>query len=291
MTRLRYAFALTSVCLLLTSRPLRAEEPAPSILNALHLEIVNEHLTASWTGASPGTTSKNFEFRAFIHNPDKHFLNVKVVEKEAPHRQLNLVSKDGDIQELTLTTLDAKEVLSLTQNENGASLAPLGNSPPFHAGSFRDLMRQNTGPVQSGLLHPLAELGVTIELSPDLPVVMALAASGYSAADPAIVAKINALLPQLTDKDEVVSSKAKADLNKLFPLAIKHLTGLAKSTTDAALKAQLESMIAAHPGIAKAREYVEKNQLQNKRDYLKSIVDGVPLLKDAAAMRLKELGN
>ena len=289
MTRLRYVLALTPVCFLFLLLPLRAEEPAPSILNALHLEIVNEHLTASWTGASPGTTSKDFEFRAFIHNPDKHFLSVKVVEKEPPHRQLSLVSKDGDVQELTLTSLDDKKVLSLTQNENGASLAPAGNALPFHAGSFRDLLRQNTGPVQSGLLHPLAELGVTIELSPDLPVVMALAASGYSAADPVTVAKINALLPQLTDTDDGVSSKAKADLSKLFPLAIKHLSDLARSTPDGALKTQLESVIAAHPGIAKAREYVEKNQLQNKRDYLKSIVDGVPLLKDAAAMRLKEM--
>ena len=279
------------LCLLVSA--IRAEEGSASILNALHLDIVNEHLTAAWTGASPGTASKDFEFRAFIHNPDKHFLTVKVVEKQAPHRELNLVSKDGDVQEMTLTSPDDNKVLALTQNDSGVNFGPAGNgkTPSVHAASFRDLIRQNTGPVQSGLLHPLADLGVSIELNPDLPVVMALASSGYGAADPATVKKIDALLPQLTDKDETVSAKAKADLNKLFPLAIKHLTDLAKNSTDAALKAQLDAVIAQHPGIAKAREYVEKNQLQNKRDYLTSIADGVPLLRDAAAMRLKELKN
>jgi hypothetical protein len=278
-----------AIMLCLLSPALHAADAEAPALNALHLEIVNEHLTASWSGASPGMSPKNVEFRAFIHNPDKRLLTLKVVELRPPHRQLTLSAKDGEIQELTLVALDDNKVLSLSQSETGVTLAPPGNSGSLRAGSFRDLVREQTGAVQQNLLRPLADLGVSIEPSPDLPVVMALAASGYSEPDPATLQKINALVPQLGDKDDAVRLKAKTELIKLFPLAIQHITELSRSTQDPALKEQFAAVIAAHPGIAHVREYVEHSALQNNRDYLNGIVTGVPLFREAAKMRLAEL--
>ena len=232
---------------------------------------------------------RGVEFRAFIHNPDKRLLTLKVVELKAPHRQLSLTAKDGDVRELSFVALDDNKVLTLVQDENGVTYSPPGSTPPVHTTSFRDLVRDQTGVVQPGLLRPLSDLGVSIEPSPDLPVVMALAASGYSDPDPATLEKINALLPQLTGKDDDARAKARADLIKLFPLAIKHITELARTTTDPALKEQLAAVIAAHPGIARVREYVEHSALQNNRDYIKGILTGVPLLREPAKMRLAEI--
>jgi hypothetical protein len=280
-----FAFLL---CLFL-SPALIAADAEISALRALHLEIVNEHLTASWTGASPGMSPKGVEFRAFIHNPDKRLLTLKVVELQPPHRQLSLSAKDGEVQELTLVGLDDKKVLTFTQSETGATLAPPGTTPALHGSSFRDLVREQTGAVQVNLLRPLSDMGVSFDPSPDLPVVMALAASGYAPPDPATLEKINQLLAPLTGKEEEPHAKALAELIKLYPLAIKHINDLAETTKDAALKQQLAAVIAAHPGIAHVREYVEHSALQNNRDYIKGIMTGVPLLREAAKMRLAEI--
>jgi hypothetical protein len=152
--------------------------------------------------------------------------------------------------------------------------------------SFTELLKKHADKIQLGLLRPLADLGVSVVPHKYLPTVMAVATGAYTAATPEFAVKANRMIAML-DSDEIeIRDKATRDLIALFPRAIFHITEAAKSTQDPEVKTRLEMVIAAHPGIAKARVFVEQEKLHENREYLLDLLANVPFFKSPARIRL-----
>ena len=155
------------------------------------------------------------------------------------------------------------------------------------AASFHELLQKNAAEVQLNFIRPLGDLGVQIALSPDLPVVMAAAATGFSEPNADTVKKadgmIDAIAAAPTPEDR---ARRVTELARFYPQAIFHISLVAQSTQDATLKAALQKVVAAHPGIARALPYVKIQKLHEDRGYLLEIFENAPLFKDAARARL-----
>ena len=165
------------------------------------------------------------------------------------------------------------------------------------AADFHDLIQKFTPELQLNFFRPLSDVGVQIALCPDLPVVMAAAATGFSDPLPANAKKADALIKAIADAAlPAERAKAVTDLARYYPQAIQRIAQAAEKAQDPNLKAALQKAIAAHPGIARALPYVKTHLLHEDRDYLFDIFEHVTLLKDAARARLaildgKDLGD
>ncbi|MEI6233719.1 MAG: hypothetical protein WCT04_11740 [Planctomycetota bacterium] len=157
----------------------------------------------------------------------------------------------------------------------------------IHASGLHELIQQSTAEMQLNFFRPLADMGVAIAPSQDLPVVMAATTTGFSEPLPATVAKADALINSISDAVTAGDrAKAVTDLTRFFPQAIFHITQAMEKTRDPNLKSAIQKSIAAHPGIANALPYVRTLKLHDDRDYLFDIFEHVPLFKDAARARL-----
>ena len=274
---------------------LAGEPPCDGSSSAgLHVGIADNRLEAYWCGKAPGGSIGQADVKSFIQRPERRTLLLTFAEQK-PGRELT-VNVHGASIEVTVRWPAENRHASLTQDDNGVAFAIPGKEP-VRAKTFHELVRQQTADVQVNLLRPLSELGAIFDPSPDLPVVMALAASGYSDPDPATLETVTKLTADLSaatasaSADEAARDKAQAGLIRIFPLAIKHITDLAKNAANPEWKAHLDAVIAAHPGIASVRPYVEEHGLQNDRKYIEGLVNEVPLLREAARMRLKMLSQ
>ena len=261
-------------------------------LSSLHLDISSGHLDATWLGSAPGMLNKDIKINAFIQNPEKHALLLNMVEQSITGRELEL-NVHGSELDLSVRLPSQERAATLHQDDTGVTFTITNGKvqTPIHTKSFHELVRKNTGDVQGQLLRPLADLGITLDPAPDLPVIMALASSGYADPDAATLEKITPLVADLKSDAKGNRDKAIGALIKLYPLAIRYIDTLSHTSEDAAIKSGLVTVIAAHPGIQRMRPYVEKSGLQNDRKYLQGIVDEVPLLSNAAKMRLAELAK
>jgi hypothetical protein len=269
----------------------RAGEPAcADPANAgLHFAIVDNRFDLYWCGPSPIGNIGASEVKSFVHRPEKRTLIATFSEPQSSGREVS-VNFSGAHAEIIARSRADKSQASLVQDEDGAVLT-LPGGEAVRAKSFHELVRQHTADVQVNVLRALSDLGAVFDPSPDLPVVMALAASGYSQPDPAMLESVTKLTSELTAADVAARDKAQAALIRIFPLAIKQISELAKTSADPEAKTRLEAVIAAHPGIARARTYVEQQGLQNDRKYVQGLVNEVPLLREAARVRLKMLDD
>ena len=296
----RPRFSVLAVGLLLCAQAsinlARATEAAPDAvaapLSALHLDISSGRLDAMWIGSAPGMLNKDIKINAFIQNPEKHAFLINMVEQSVTGREFEL-NVHGSELELSVRLPSQERAATLHQDDTGVTFTTTNGKiqTPIHTKTFRELVRKNTGEVQGQLLRPLADMGITLDLAPDLPVVMALASSGYSDPDAATLEKITPLIADLKSDGAETHDKAVGALTRLYPLAIRYIDTLSRTSEDTAIKSGLLAVIAAHPGIQRMRPFVEKSGLQNDRKYLQGIVDEVPLLSNTAKMRLAELAK
>lgn len=210
------------------------------------------------------------------------------------------ITLSGNMLMIRFENTDIGTGFDFTQQPNGevalsysqGEIKKLARATDFH-----ELIQKFTPEMQLNFLRPLSDAGVQVALCPDLPVVMAAAATGFSEPLPVNAKKADALIKAIADAASPVErAKAVTDLTRYFPQAIQHISQAAEKTSDPAMKAALQKAIAAHPGIARALPYVKTHMLHEDRDYLFDIFEHVALLKDAARARLvvldgKDLGD
>jgi hypothetical protein len=153
------------------------------------------------------------------------------------------------------------------------------------AADFESLLKAHADKLQIYFLRPLADMGVQIAPHKYLPPVMAAATVGYSRPPPDLAKQATDLIAKLSAEKPEDRDAAAADLTKLYPRAIFTILE-AEKTAEGEVKARLQKVIAAHPGIAKARAFVEKEKLHEDRAYIIDIFATVPFFKDAAHARL-----
>jgi hypothetical protein len=263
-----------------------AGETAERFLSSLHVAISGERMTLVWAAPAPELKNvKEFDVKIFAHNADKKALSIKAKERNAPNREITATAnKDGVI---TIAISDKDKTIDFSQLSSGVALTFLAaNEGEWKAANFKELLHHETEQVQLLLLHPLAEMGVTIESAPDFPVAMALATTGFSEGDAQTATKVDDLIKKFNAGDDAARTQAASDLRKLYPFAIQHINKLADDAGNDQLQKCLKGVIAAHPAISAWRSYVETNKLHEDRKYLLAILKDVPLFKASARARL-----
>jgi hypothetical protein len=182
----------------------------------------------------------------------------------------------------------------LTQLKDGPAtltshLKPDPAPTTLAAASFAELLKARPDWVQTRFLRPLADCGVTFAPHKYFPPVIAVATGGYSPAAPEAALKATELVKKMASDDQDEREAATHELVKLYPRAIYSVLKAHREAKDLDLQTRLERVIAAHPGILKARDFVEKEKLHENREYLKDILANVPFFKAAARARLADL--
>lgn len=192
--------------------------------------------------------------------------------------------------------LDAHGAFEFTQMQNGEVELTFdkeekgGAKGTIRGASLKDMIQHFTPVAQVSFLRPLSDAGVQIALSPDLPVVMAAATTGFSEPLPEVAKKADALITAIgfaiTPEER---ARAVTELTRLYPQAIYHIFHAAEKETNADVKAALKKVLLAHPGIMRAVPYVQANKLHEDRAYLFELFEQAPFFKDAARARLAVL--
>ncbi len=203
------------------------------------------------------------------------------------------ITQSNNLLIIRLESTDVGAGFDFTQKPNGEAELSFnqGIAKRFvRAAGLHELTQKYMAEMQLNFFRPLSDAGVQIALSPELPVTMAAAAAGFSDPLPEHAKKADALIQAIaeaaTPEDR---ARAVTDLTRFFPQAIFRVAQAAGSTRDPLLKAALQKVIAAHPGIAAAMPFVKLHKLHEDREYLFDIFEHVPLLKDAARARLAVL--
>jgi len=215
----------------------------------------------------------------------------KVELKEGMAREFSLAADpDGQLTLKIFSGTAAHAALLVQTPKDGIRLMIVRGYNPLvlflRAKSFDDLLKQAPDQIQLGFIRPLAEIGIQMPPSPNLPAVMARATSGYSDPPFEIARQVAPAIRQLSLDDADARDAATLDLIKLFPLAVKQITDAAASTPDRETELRLRRVIAAHPGIAKFKEYVEAEKLQENKAYLLDLFTNVKFFKESARQRL-----
>ncbi|HYF52203.1 MAG TPA: hypothetical protein VEJ63_22540 [Planctomycetota bacterium] len=205
---------------------------------------------------------------------------IRVREDTEMGLQLKFRSKDG-YSVLTQLKDGAATLTSHFKNDPAPTI--------LAAPSFNELLKSRPDFVQMRFLRPLADCGVTFAPHKYLPPVMAVATGGYSPAASETAMQAADLIKKVASDDQDEREKATQELIKLYPRAIYSVIKAHREAKDLDLQTRLERVIVAHPGILKAREYVDKEKLHENREYLKDILANVPFFKAAARARLAQL--
>ncbi len=200
------------------------------------------------------------------------------------------ISESNNILLIKMENTDVGTGFDFSQKPNGEvelSYSDGENKRMIRATGIHELVQKNAADMQLHFFRTLSEAGVNIALCPDLPVVMAAATTGFSDPLAANVQRADGLIKSIAEAESPITrARAVTDLTRYYPQAIFHVTQAAEKATDPNLKAALQKVISAHPGIASAMRYVQFHKLQNDREYLFDIFEHVPLFKDAARARL-----
>jgi len=217
---------------------------------------------------------------------------LKLSEQGEQGRTLQVEEDKATGLTIRLVRPATKEMLLLVQTPYGtvSLTSVLGDEvESLVAKNFTELLKKHPGKVQVLLFQSLRAFGPNEPLSPWLPPVMALACTGFGPAPAEIVKKADALIAQLGSDDPITREQATRDLIKLYPQAVHHVSQAAEKSEDAEVKMRLGQVLAAHPTIARTRDYVVKNKLHEDKTYLREILGGVPFFKAAARERLTQL--
>jgi hypothetical protein len=222
----------------------------------------------------------------------KRTLDFKFKEERALRFDLSM-SLERNILLIHYETTDVNQGFDFTQKPGGEAELTYDQGTEkrtIRGDNLRELIQANPADVQLNFLRTLSECGVRLALSPDLPTVMAAATTGFSDPGPAAAQEADARIKavELAASPEE-RARAVTDLTRIVPQAIFRIQTAARNEADANVKVALEKALAAHPGIARALPYVQAQRLQNDREYLLTILEKVPLLKDAARARLTAL--
>ena len=219
-------------------------------------------------------------------------LRLRFKEEKILKADLN-ISQSNDLLIIRVENTDQGTGFDLTQKSNGEAELTYnqGEAKRFARGTnFRDLLQKHTAEVQLNFIRPLGELGVQIALSPELPVTMAAATTGFSEPLPEVIKTADGLINSIADAPSPEErAKRVTELTRFFPQAIFHVQEAARNAGDPMLKAALQIAIDGHPGIARALPYVKSHKLHEDREYLFDIFENVPLLKNGARARLAVL--
>jgi hypothetical protein len=214
---------------------------------------------------------------------------VSLEERQGPKRKLEAELHHGQLK-VRLTGDDVS--FKFLQKPGGALTleAQRGEQKVrLDAANLTALLKAHADKTQVFFLRPLADLGVILPPHRYLPPVMAVATGAFDPPPPEVAQKANELIAALSADDMDVRENACRELIALFPRAIFHISQAAQKAQDAEVKASLNKVVAAHPGIAKARAFVEKEKLHENREYLLDLLANVPFFKAAARARLTVL--
>lgn len=229
---------------------------------------------------------------AVSYDPDKKILVLHLAEKAGGERMFAIETQAQGGMSIRIENRSKGLSVVLAQGAAGqvAFVATLnGQLTTLGEVSFGALMRKNPDTVQNLFLHPLADMGIVLGPSPELPAVMAAAISGFSAPASETARRVGVLLKDVGDEDMETRQKATAALIDIFPLAIRQVTQASEKTGDAEVTMRLRRVLAAHPGIARALPFVKEKRLHTNREYLLEIMAQAPFFKAAARARLAEL--
>ena len=270
------------------------------VRSTARLVIQADHLDIDWSALNKrGQTDidafiKSFDGSGAVEidlkcNLDAKTFSLHLKEKNEPHRTVSIehTSKPGLLVSLetpgkSSTRLEwgslGSVVLTSTHGDEKRTI---------EAGTFVALLEKDPVSVQVEMLHPLADWGIEVAPHSALPVVMAAAVSAFWQPEPEIKKKVDALLEQLHDGDDIETATGR--LIKIYPLAIGYLQYSAKMDENQKVKDALKTVIAAHPGIQKAIPYVLEKHLNSDRDYMQHLADSVPVFRAAARAIMSKL--
>ena len=215
--------------------------------------------------------------------------DVSIKETAGGKRKLSLEFSENRLQ---IEFRDKSANFKIEQKPDGTTTldARRGSQEiDLKAASFIALLKSDADKAQIFFLRPLADLGITLPPHRYLPPVMAVATGAFDPPPPEVAKKADELIAALAADDMDVRENACRELIALFPRAIFHISQAVEKAQDAEVKACLNSVVAAHPGIAKARAFVEKEKLHENREYLLDLLANVPFFKAAARARLAVL--
>lgn len=271
---------------------------------AVQYELFNEVMSATGTGTGGGIGGGRSNTRSHWdaerttlkghveYDTADHSFVLKLSEKAGAKRIFALEEEPLTGLTLRLEKPLANTSLLFTCASNGA-VALISRrekeSVTLSGENMDALLKSAPDKVQIHFLHPLADLGIVFPPSPYLPTVMAAATSGFGAAAPKIAKHADKWITKLNSDDGDAREEATRELIQLFPLAVRHILKAAEQAKDPESKARLSKASGAHPNIAKALAYVEKEKLHENRAYLLDIMAHVPFFKTAARTRLAEL--
>ena len=253
----------------------------------------------------PARGNADFDFSEIKLNLDSATC-LLVYELNRQKREFNLRFKEERVLEYNLSITQSLNILLIhfeNLNANGGfnfTQKPHGEvelsydkgaTKAFVRGeNLRDAIQKHAAEIQMNFLRPLADAGVQIALSIDLPVVMAAATTGFSEPLPEIAKKADALISAIAISATAEErARAVTELTRFYPQAIYHVFQASEKETNPDLKTVLKRVIAAHPGIIRAVPFVLAKKIHEDRAYQFDLFEHAPLFKDAARARLAVL--
>lgn len=220
------------------------------------------------------------------------YFKLQVTEKACAQRIL-VVEDDKDLG-FTVRLAErttGNSLIFIQAPKGGVTLVVTegGNTSSFTGKDFADLLRKHPAETQVKFLRPLAGIGIESPLHPLLPPVMAAATTGFSEGAAEHVSQADALVAKLADEDAAVRDEATGALIKLYPFAVNHVRSAEARTEDTETKMRLKKVIAAHPTIEKALEFVKEKKLHEDKAYLLDLLANVPFFRKSAQARLAVL--
>lgn len=214
-------------------------------------------------------TEKSYAQRILMVEDDKDMgFTLRLVERPAGRSLLFVQASTGSV---TLVVTDGDAIDTYTAKD------------------FAGLLRKHPAETQVKFLRPLAEIGIAPPMHPLLPPVMAAATTGFGEGAAEHVSQADALIAKLSDEDAAARDEATGALIKLYPFAVSHVRSAEANAEDAETKMRLKKVIAAHPTIEKALDFVNEKNLHEDKAYLLDLLTNVPFFKKSAQARLTML--
>ncbi|MCK6471611.1 MAG: hypothetical protein L6R28_07680 [Planctomycetes bacterium] len=214
-------------------------------------------------------TEKTLAERILVVEDDKDLgFTLRLAERASGRSLLFVQTPKGSV---TLVVTDGDAINTYTAND------------------FAGLLRKHPAETQVKFLRPLAAIGIEPPLHPLLPPVMAAATTGFGAGAAEHASQADALIAKLSDEDAAARDEATGALIKLYPFAVSHVRSAEAKSEDAETKMRLKKVIAAHPTIEKALDFVKEKKLHEDKAYLLDLLANVPFFRKSTQARLAAL--